>query len=66
MHRGMFVWEVIRNQQGMIRGFKRLAAGLAFPADQLSGSAAKLHRIRTSLGFFSIRMVGLVGTRTYT
>ena len=50
----------------MIRGFKRLAAGLAFPADQLSGSAAKLHRIRTSLGFFSIRMVGLVGTRTDT
>lgn len=43
MHRGMFVWEVIRNQHELetIRGFKRVAARLAFPADQLCGNATK-------------------------
>lgn len=43
MRRGMFAWEVIRNQHGseVIRGFKRLAAWLAFPADHLSDVAAE-------------------------
>lgn len=42
MRREMFAWEVIRDQHGseVVQGFKRLAAWLAFPADQLSRNAA--------------------------
>lgn len=36
----MFAWEVIRNQHGS-EVIQRLAAWLAFPADQLSDDAGK-------------------------
>lgn len=42
MHRGVFVWEVIRNQHRprVILEFKRLADWSDFPADQLSSNIA--------------------------
>ena len=58
MRRGMFAWAVIRNQHRseVIWGFKRLAAWLALPADQLSGNAAGNY-IGGELGFFLIKGV---------